>query len=214
MDEVLEFEIIEMSTKKRAYTLTLLADKVRFTEAETGQVEEIWRHHAWERLEVHDSMVMRRTIVAKIPKRVTFKLDPEVFEAVTSWLGVLTRGGMEFELEKRMRFMIPIGLLYVVGALPLAGVPGVGVAGESLDLADLGLGVGLLALAGLAKWRPRRILFVLDGIWFLALAADVAWSVARGASPFWLVWVAFLLMVAIHPFSLFRRFAAAADSEA
>ena len=214
MNDVLEFEITEMSTKKRAYTLALLADTVRFTDAETGQVEEIWRHQARERIKVHDGLLMRHTIVAKIPKRVTFKLEPEVFEAVESWLGVRSPAGLEFELERRMKFMIPIGLLYIVSALPLAGVPAVGAAGESLDLMGLCLGVGLLVLAGLAKWRPHRILFIFDGLWFLALAADMALDVARGASPFWLVWVAFVVLVAIHPLSLCRRFAAPQGGQA
>jgi len=209
MTEVLAFAIAEMSTKKRAYTLTLLADQVQFTDRETGQVEQIWRHQARERIEVHDSLVMRRTIVAKIPKRVTFKLEPETFAALESWLGVRTRAGLEFELERRMRFMIPIGLLFILGALPLAGVPAVGAVGDSLDPRGLALGMGLLVLAGLAKWKPHRLLFLLDGLWFLALAADVAWDVSRGASPLWLVWVVVLLMVAIHPFSLYRRFTAA-----
>jgi len=214
MSEAREFEITEVSTKKRIFTLELLDDRVRFTDALSGQAEEIWRHQARERIEVHDSFVMRRTIVAKLAKRVTFKLEPEVFAAVESWLGHRTRAGLEFELERRMRFMIPIGLLYVVGALPLAGLPAVGAAGDALDVRGLALGVGLLALAGLTKWKPHRVLFIFDGLWFLALAGDVVWDVARGASPLWLVWVVFLVLVAIHPFSLYRRLAGAASSPA
>ncbi len=63
-----------------------------------------------------------------------------------------------------------------------------------------------LAITDMSTKRRAYTLTLLDGIWFLALAANLTRDVVGGSSPLWPVWVAFLLMVAIHPFSLYRRF--------
>ena len=75
------------------------------------------------------------------------------------------------------------------------------------DVVGFALGVGLIALAILARVAPHRNLFLLDAIWFLLLAADTVWTVVgEGSSPLWLVLAAFLVWVATTPLALYRRF--------
>jgi hypothetical protein len=68
-------------------------------------------------------------------------------------------------------------------------------------------GVSLLALSIITRFWHHRILFLLDGVWFSALAVNVALGIYRGDSPWWMIIVIVLMVGAKSGFSEYKRFA-------
>lgn len=100
-------------------------------------------------------------------------------------------------LARQMKWFAPIALLFVVSSLPILGL--------DLDLTGLVLGVGLLAMAGLARLRPRPWLLVADALWLLALVIDGVLAVVWGEDhPAWLVLSFFLTTMVVSAFKQYR----------
>jgi hypothetical protein len=153
--------------------------------------------------------MLGRALVARIPKPVILKLDDSSLAVLTFWVGPLTLEDLKGELRRRLRWTVPIGLLFVLGSIPLPGDPAAGVAGVPFDPVSLVLGLGLIALSVAARIVPHPFLLALDGLWFLLLAADTVWGVVRGGdSVWWLALAAFLVLAGLQPLAAYRRFSA------
>jgi hypothetical protein len=146
-------------------------------------------------------------LVVKIPKAKAFQLDSEAYETVESWLKPYTRQDVATILKARLKWTLPIALLFMFTSLPLPGNEVEGLAPVPFDLFGFGLGVGLIVLGVLARVKPNRNLFLVDAVWFMLLAAENAWTVVeRGGSWWWLLFSAFLVWVALTPLGFYRRF--------
>jgi len=207
MDQVRELSLVDSSSRKRQWRVTVLADRLRLAPEDAPENHELLRTEAGTRLLLHSSFPMGKTLVAKVPKPVIFKLDEAAFAVLRDWVGPLTAADLKLQLRQSLRWTIPIGILFILGSLPLSGDPESGIQAVPFDPVSFGLGLGLIALSVLARVWRHRLLFALDGVWFLLLAADTAWDVVgRGRSPWWLLIVAFLLLAALQPLSAYRRF--------
>jgi hypothetical protein len=153
-----------------------------------------------ERVQLHDRALLRRVMIAKPQKKkIIFRLDPEAFTAVKAWYGPLTHEDLKVSLKRRLSWVLPVGVLYVLTALPNGVMP--------WEPVGFGLGVALLLTGLLAKMRPHRIFFALESLWFCLLAAN---SIAMLVDE-WGYWrfglLLLQLILAFQCFQEFHRFA-------
>lgn len=208
MDLKRQFELEEVSTKKERWILTLLEGRLRVQQAYGGESYEIERSEYGNALDLRKMLGSSHALVVKIPKSKAFQLDAEAFDAVDGWLRPFTRTDVATILRARLRWTLPIALLFMFTSMPLPGDPAQGIEAIPFDKVGFGLGVGLIVLGVLARFRPHRSLFLVDAVWFLLLAANNVWTViSQGSSPWWMMFSAFLVWVALTPLSFYRRFA-------
>ncbi len=208
MEAGVQFRLEEVTAKQTPWTLTLLEGRLRLERADGGEVHEIDRSDYGRGFEVHDIPGAPRVLTARLPKRRSFRLDPDTLAAVDRWLRPFTRTDVASILRTRLKWTLPIAILFLATSLPLPGVPEEGIEPVPFDGVGFALGAGLLVLGVLSRVAPHRNLFLLDAVWFLLLAGDTVWSVVgQGRSPLWLLLAAFLVWVAMTPLALYRRFA-------
>ena len=168
------------------------------------------RSDALARLDLVDFGFTRRVLSVRAPKKRTFKLPPDAWDELGRWVGRETR--LRIALKRRVGMGIPMGVLFLVSAIPIKGDAAAGIEGIPANPLNAALGVLQIAGAVLARRRPRPWLFLLDSAWFAILAASIVFSVLHGASPLWLVLVAFQLMLVGSGLALFREFTSARRS--
>jgi hypothetical protein len=102
-------------------------------------------------------------LVVKLGKqKVFFRLSPEAFAGFRAWVGPPTPEDLKLGLKRRLSWVMPLGVLFVLTSLPIGNLP--------LNPVSLGLGLALVVTGTLAKLWPHRIMFALDALWFSFLA--------------------------------------------
>lgn len=194
----------EVGSKPRRWTLQLFRDGIRGEREDGGASFHVLRARLLDSIQVMDGLLIRRTLVVRKPRRTTLKLEPPAFRRLSAWVGDHTL--LRLALKGRLSWTIPIGILFVLGSVPLPGDPEAGIEAVPFSPVSAALGA-LLILQGLASKRlPRPALFLLDALWFLGLAADTLSRVWAGQSPWTLVIVPLQLGLAVSGLRLWRRF--------
>jgi hypothetical protein len=143
---------------------------------------------------------MRRVVVAKAGKKsLMFQLPPEAFQRVKAWYGPLTLDDLTIALKRRFGWVIPIGILFILGSAPIGQNP--------FEPVTFGLGIGLILTGTLSKLVPHRIFFLLDSLWFCTLAATSIVILIDGWSWMRAVFLALQIHLAWRGFQEFHRFA-------
>jgi hypothetical protein len=202
-----QFEVEEVNAKKDRWRLSLLEGRLRLERDDGSEVHEVERSEYGRGLDVRKMFGSARTLMVRVPKAKAFKIQPEAYEAIERWLRPFTRSDVAAILRTRLRWTLPIAILFIITSLPLPGDPDAGIEALPFDVVGFVLGVGLIVLGILARVAPHRNLFLVDAVWFLLLAADTVYSVfVQGKSQWWLLFAAFLVWVASTPLELYRRF--------
>ena len=208
MNETSTFEVVAEVGRKGAWTVSLNPDSLTIAAADGGESFQIARADAEENAELRESRLTNPFLVVNIPKKkVVFKLDRDQAEALKEWLGPPTMTGLKVALKRRLRWSIPIGVLFVLASLPFPANPEVGLEAVPFDPVTGFFGVSLLAIALLMRFWGNRMLFLLDSVWFFLLALNVAVGIARGDSVWWSIIVIVLIFGASSGFSEYKRFA-------
>lgn len=208
MSESSTFEVVAEAGRKGTWTVSLNTDSLTLAAVDGAESFQIPRAEAEEKAELRESRLTNPFLIVSIPKKkVIFKLNRTQADSFKDWLGPPTMIGLRAALKPRLRWSLPIGILFVVASLPLPANPEAGLEAVPFDPV-LGLfGVSLLVLSILTRIWHQRILFLLDGIWFSLLALHVAAGVLRGDSSWWAIVVILLIIGAKSGFSEYRRFA-------
>lgn len=201
------FEVAAQSGRKGVWKVALNPESLTVTAADGSEFFEISRSDADEKIEIRRIGLSEPFLVIRVPKQILFKMGKTQAAAVKQWLGPPTFMGLKIALKRRLKWSIPIAILFIVTSLPLPGDPETGIEAVPFDPVSAFLGVVLLGMALLAKIRPMRILFIVDAFWFFLLALRVAGGVIRGTSLLWLIVVVFLLFAAFGSISEYNRFA-------
>jgi len=204
------YEITEAASSQKKWTLSLYPDYFRL-ETTDGVPHEVSRAELPERVQTIESgLFFRRVLVVTLgKKKVIFTLAPEAFAAVSAWIGPPTMQDLKLSLKRRFSWVLPIGFLFVLTALPIGELP--------WEPVSLGLGLGLILTGTLAKLWPHRICFAMDSLWFSCLAANSVWLLVQEWS--WLRFGLLLVQLALvqSGWRDYRRFApermAAADDD-
>ncbi len=207
MDET-SFEVKALAGRKGFWRITITAEALTFSAREENESLSILRTEREEKTELHESRFSAPSIFVYVgKKRVVFKLEKNQLRVLKRWLGPPTIVGLKIALKRRLKWCLPIGILFIIVSIPLPGDPEAGLEAIPFDVVSAFLGVALVGISLLARIWPRRVWFLLDSIWFLLLAVDVAVSLYQGNSWWWLISLIFLILGAISGFSEYQRFA-------
>ncbi|UCH49847.1 MAG: hypothetical protein JSU95_08830 [Betaproteobacteria bacterium] len=207
MNESSTFEVVAEVGRKGAWTVSLNADSLTIAAVDGEESFQIARADAEEKAELRESRLTTPFLSVSIPKKkVVFKLDRAQAASIREWLGPPTLVSLKAALKRRLRWSVPIGILFVLASLPLPANPEAGLEAVPFDPVSGFFGVSLLALSMLTRVWHHRILFLLDGVWFSLLALNVAVGILRGDSPWWTIIVIVLVIGARSGFSEYKRF--------
>ena len=209
MNEPISFEVTAQAGRKGVWTVTLSTDELKIIAVDGSESFQIARADAEEKTELRESRITKPFLIVSFPKKkVVFQLDHDQVAPYKAWLGPPTMKGLKLALRRRLRWSLPIGVLFVIISIPLPADPETGLEAVPFDAISAFLGVSLIGLGILSRFWPRRILFFLDGIWFSLLALDVAMGIFTGRdSTWWAILVIVLIFVAKSGFSEYKRFA-------
>ncbi|MCP3957383.1 MAG: hypothetical protein GY719_05985 [bacterium] len=195
------FELTSLKKSQGTWHLTLEDDSASLTPSEGGTPLVIPRSETLGRLELvriwggQGALMVPRE--GKL-KKLELKLEPGQTEAVDEWLGPPTTDHLRLFLRKRYAFGVPIGLFLVLASLPMAGDPAAGLEAVPASPITAVLGVGLVVMWALARYRPTPRLLLADTVWFSLLLVSTVVDILTGRSSVWWLVLCVVLVVIIH----------------
>lgn len=164
---LISFEIHEAAAATKKWTLALFRNFIEL-ESKEGRVFEIDRADVPERVQKVEGGFLRRVLMVTLDKKkVMFQLSPDAYSVVSAWIGPPTDVDLKIALKRRLGYVTPIGILFVLSALPIGDL--------DWNPVSLALGLGLILTARFARLWPHRNFFLIDSLWFAALAANSVW---------------------------------------
>jgi len=166
------YPVTEANPAGTKWTLALYPDYFRVEARDDGPYE-VDRADVSERVQTFDQgLFLRRVLAVRLKKnKLLFRLEPEAFAAVRAWIGPPTAEDLQVALKRRLGWVTPLGLLFVVAALPIGD--------RDWEPVSLALGLGLILTARFAKLWPHRVFFAIDALWFAGLAANSVWLLSH-----------------------------------
>jgi hypothetical protein len=205
-EPLVAYRVHESGSPEKRWDLELYPDFIGLEEPDE-RWHEIDRADVAEKVQALDrALFLRRVLVVTLRKKTVFlQLTPESFDAVKAWIGPPTQADLLAALQRRLRWITPIGLLFVFAALPIGGM--------DWDVVMLGLGLGLILTARLSKLWPHRVFFAVDALWFLCLAANSVWLLTQEWNGLRLGLLVLQLMLVRSGLKEYHRFAALKDAD-
>jgi len=207
------FEVLQPESGQ-TWRLTLSGGRLRLEPpaGAGGEVVELTRADRPARFELLDTFVLRRHLLLKREgRRVRFPLSPEVFARVSAWAGPPTQAELNRAIATRLRLSVAVGIVLLLVSLTRVG-PGDRGSWSPMWLV-VAAGV-LLVVCGLAaQFHRRRGYFVVDGIGYALLGAQLVGRLAYGwtwGSAAVLTWAGLMILTAV---AHFRRYRGTVDSE-
>jgi hypothetical protein len=206
-DEPLARYVIDESTvPAKQWDLAIFADRLEL-ESPAGKPHRVLWADRHERVRTHDRLLIRRVLMLTLgAKKVIFRLQPDAFAAVRAWLGPPTAEDLKIALKRQFTWALPLGVLFVLSALPLRELP--------FEPVSFGLGVALILTSTLSRVWPHRAFFALESLWFCSLAANSIYRLIEGWGPLQVVFLALQMMLAWRAIQEYHRFAPSRMAEA
>lgn len=183
------------------WTFTLFPSHIALADAPGAQPYIILRDEAVKPGFFHEGL---RLVEVKKPRKILFRMTAGGADAFADWIGKPLLAARY--LKQRYAWISMFAILWALSCFGSLIPPATGKAAPSLDITYFLLGVFLFASTAFAKWRPHPILFLVDALWFLSVAVNLAITVVYGRSKWWLIAVILLVWVAIKGFRHFGRF--------
>ncbi|MCP4642437.1 MAG: hypothetical protein GY851_18475 [bacterium] len=166
---------------KQPWTLTLRENALHLSR-EDGTGLDVTREQADSELVLLTPSFAPPLLTLKAPSKLGFKLTTDQFRVISGWIG--WERHVRAALKRRMSWSLPVGILWIVSALPMGGDPAEGIEAIPLDPVGMLLGVGLLGIGTLARILPHRGLFLVDSVWYLLLLGHILYRLSHGWSWF------------------------------
>lgn len=199
--------------KSETWSLRLEENRISLLVEETGEPIVLERSEFPEKLELREHGLGAPLLLVRIPKATVFQPDLEQMDVLREWLGPPTFEDLSSALRRRFKWTIPIAIMFIMMALPMAANPEANLEAVPFDAVSAFLGAALLALAAYSKACPHSRLFLFDCCWFLVMALNAAVGVIQGKSGTWQwLFVVILVMVAQSSFKEYRRFAGVVEA--
>lgn len=126
--------------------------------------------------------------VRELPTKLTLAIPNAALEPLRRWMGTHYRAHLARALKKRVLYSVPLGLLVIVGALPILD--------SKWDYPSLTYGTWLLLLTSIGPRRPHAAFFLVEaGLW-IASALDDSRDLVRTGMPWLIPFAALQLTVA------------------
>lgn len=202
------FEARAISGLSGTWTFSFDPEALTLTDREGEQSFRIWREDADRMLKLRESILTESSLFVRIDKqKSTFRLDKAQVALLNRWLGKPSVEPLERALQRRLRWGLAIGAVFVISSIPLPADPEAGIEAVPADALSASLGISLVAIWVLARIHPRRVWFLIDSLWFLVLAAKIGVDILHGDAPSWGILIFFLLLGSATDFQLWRRYA-------
>lgn len=196
------FPLKENGKSTGQWTLSIQPSHLSLSDAPGAQPYAILREQFKKEVTFMEGM---RALAVSQPRKIIFKLDPEAAAALADWLGKPFLAA--FYMKRRYAWLMPWAIVWVMLTLMILLPAPQGSPKVPFDIVSFVLGFVLLISCGFARWRPHPVLFLVDGIWFGAVA--IQWSIRivfHERSSGWLVFVALLAWMSVTGFRHFFRF--------
>ena len=180
------------------WTWRLLESRIELIDREDGGRHLILRADAPRVLRLTTSW-RSNYVSARLPEaKLHFRAEDDDVVAIAAWLGPqhVTRTSMS------PLFMIVIGALFFLGAMPLDPDPSQSFEGKPFDVLSCCLGASAAAIGVVGRFWPRYRLVGLDSIWLAALAVDALWDILVGVSSW--IWLPVPLFLASASYGTLR----------
>jgi len=191
----------EMGKTPKEWSLTLHPAHLALAESPDERPYVIVRGQVMKSATLIEGM---RAFAINEPRKLTFKLSREATTTLAEWIGKPVLAACY--LRRRYAWVLPVAILWILGSLPFPGDPSRNVDSLQFDPFGLVLGLVLVASWAFAKWRPHPALFLVDSLWFAAMAVYLVLDVCKGRSKGWLLLVALLLWLVVTGLRHFLRF--------
>ncbi len=140
-------------------------------------------------------------------KKLQFRLEADQTKTIDQWLGPPTLVHLRQLLRKRYALGVPIGLFLILASLPMAADPAAGLDAVPASPITAVLGLGLMMMWLIVRFRPTPRLLLADSIWFcLLLVSTIADVVMGRSSALWLAFCLFLLLLIRSGLREYNRF--------
>lgn len=207
MGQNYSFKIKALAGHKGNWMLSLENNAFTLSEIDGDNNFLISRHDAEDKTEIRESRFTEPLLSVNVPpKKLVFKLGRAQAALFKKWIGPPTIRGLKAALKRRLKWSLPIGVLFVITSIPLPADPVAELEAVPFDAVSAFLGTSLIMMSILTHIFPKRILFLLDGIWFSLLALDVSFDIFHDSSPWLAILVIFLVISAKTGFAEYQRF--------
>jgi len=197
----LVFPLQENGPSPGQWSLTIHPSHLSLADAPGAQPYAILREQFKKEVTFMESM---RALAVSQPRKIIFKLTPGAADALASWLGKPFLAA--FYMKRRFAWLFPWALIWTLGSLLVLLPAPDGRPPVVFDVTSFLLGASLLVSCVFAKWRPHPVLFLVDSVWFAAVAVNLSVDVVFGRSSGWLVLVALMLWMSLTGMKHFLRF--------
>ena len=198
------FQVEEISQQKRKWELTLHPGHLALQAQGETQPYVFLRSDFFQKIEFMPAMGV---LALRTPPKIGLKLGKEASAEFKKWLGKPSREQLVLLLNRRYGYSFSFAVLLIVTSVIVHDQPGGGPSRIAFNLVTLGLGFWLLITWSISKIKPHPILFLVDGLWFFALAAaQLVNVVAKTRGWWWSIWALFLIWMGIAGINRFRQF--------
>ena len=201
-EAVPQFQAEEIAPSKRKWQVSLHPGHLALLPAGEAQPYVFVRDDFFTKVELFPGM---RFLALRTPLKVNLKLTRPGADALHGWFGPPKRAQLKLLLKRRYAFSVPVAVLFVLVALPFPGAASPGDKSLPFQPLNLAFGLTLLGLWAWSKIQPHPILFLLDSIWFAALAIGHFLLLCRSHHWWWSIWTILLLWMAVAGFRRWQQ---------
>lgn len=205
-------EVAEVNQAKRKWVLELHPDHFALHNDFDPQPLIYTRAELWDKADTLDGV---RVLAIKKPRALGLQFTKEAFATFQQWLGPPAAARLRSVFKRRFGWGLPVAVIIGVSSLPMKGNPEKGITDVPFDPYGMGLAVGLVALSLWVKYRPTRVLFLFDALWFVLAGGRIFLNiVTRDQGWGWGIFGVLLLLMAVSGLRWFKRFAPAGPADA
>jgi len=203
--EATRLEITKLDGSAEKWRLELSPDQLALYSPTEPQPFVFPRVDVAEKIQLVEGV--RSLMLKTFPKKPIFRLERQDFKTLLDWLGPPTAEELSKALKKRFGPGLILGCVLLLISLPLVQNPAAGLAPFAYGLVNFALGGLMVTTWAIARFNPHRICFLLEAAWLGLVTFGPIMRIARGGSWWWLIFIAFMLLLAKVALGQYRRFA-------
>ena len=192
---------VERARKQKSWTISL-GDQLSATCAD-GSSFSLSREEAIKKVFILDGLIARRTVSFKKPVKKTLQMDSQSFNAFGNWLGY--KPMLKILIKQQFSWIFVLGILYILGSLPIPGDAHAGTMAIPFKPVDMGLGLTLIFLGLFSRRFPDRIYFLIDSAWVFILSIMTFLNQLKDNSTYGLFFLLLQLSIVVSGIITWQR---------
>ncbi|MHC4069420.1 MAG: hypothetical protein ACYSR8_07555 [Planctomycetota bacterium] len=172
----------------------------------TGEVYEINRFEARDKVEVAGLFGKKFFLKVKKPIKAVFKLPREQGALLKEWVGPLTLKSLKSALKLRMGWSLPLGLIFVMLSAPIKWPPDSVFMELRFGWTGLALGLLLIVLSVVMRLWPCREFFLVNSGWYFLGGIKILYHITQGLSWWSGLFLLFCFIFVLDGIAQYQRF--------